>query len=140
VQIEAASRIQADVVLLIKTLFDRDLCEYQLDEMIEYAHHRGLEVLLETHTKQEFMEAMNSEADLIGINNRNLRTLEVDLEVTETILEECNFDKIIVSESGIKTPRDLLRIKETGARAFLIGSAIMRANDIKEAIQRFVLA
>lgn len=140
-QIEAASRTGADVILLIKAIFDRGHSMYCLDEMIALAHGKGLEVLLETHTDQEFKGALQSDADLIGINNRNLKTLEVDLGVTERILESHELeDKIIVSESGVKTPQDLLRMKETGARAFLIGSALMQADDIREAVRRFVQA
>ena len=140
-QVETASSTGADVILLIKALFDRDHSPYGLDEMIALAHEKGLEVLLETHTDQEFREALQSEADLIGINNRNLKTLEVDLGVTERILESHDSeDRVIVSESGVKTPQDLLRMKETGARAFLIGSALMQTDDIREAVRRFVLA
>ena len=140
-QVEAASNTGADVILLIKALFDRGHCQCGLDEMIALAHGMGLEVLLETHTDQEFRESLQSEADLIGINNRNLKTLEVDLGVTERILESHDLeDKVIVSESGVKTPQDILRMKETGARAFLIGSALMQTDNIREAVRRFVLA
>jgi len=140
-QVEAASSTGADVILLIKALFDRGHSQYGLDEIIVLAHGMGLEVLLETHTDQEFRGALQSDADLIGINNRNLKTLEVDLGVTERILESYDLeDKVIVSESGVKTPQDLLRMKGTGARAFLIGSALMQANNIREAVRRFVLA
>ena len=141
VQVEAASRTGADVILLIKALFDRGHSRYGLDEMIALAHGKGLEVLLEAHTDQEFRGALQSEADLIGINNRNLKTLEVDLGVTERILEGYDLeDEVIVSESGVKSPQDLLRMKETGARAFLIGSALMQTEDIREAVRRFVQA
>ncbi|MBQ04922.1 indole-3-glycerol phosphate synthase [Candidatus Bathyarchaeota archaeon] len=140
-QIEAASSTQADVILLIKALFERGHSAYGLDEMISLAHEKGLEVLLETHTEKEFRRALQSDADMIGINNRNLKTLEVDLGVTERILESIHpEDKIIVSESGVKTPQDLLRLKETGARAFLIGSALMQTRDIRETVKRFVKA
>jgi len=140
-QVEAASGSGANVVLLIKGLFDRGHCQYGLDEMIELAHGMGLEVLLEVHTDQEFRESLQSDADLIGINNRNLKTLEVDLGVIERILESYDIeDRVIVSESGVKTPQDLLRMKETGARAFLIGSALMQTDNIREAVRRFVTA
>ncbi len=140
-QVEAASRTGADVILLIKAIFDRGHSLYDLDEMIVLAHGKGLEVLLEAHTDQEFRGALQSDADLIGINNRSLKTLEVDLGVTERILEGHDLeDKVIISESGIKTPQDLLRMKETGARAFLIGSALMQTEDIREAVRRFVQA
>jgi indole-3-glycerol phosphate synthase len=141
VQVEAAFRTRADVILLIKALFDRGHCLYSLDEMIALAHGMDLEVLLEIHTDQEFREAMQSDADLIGINNRDLKTLRVDLGVTERILESYDLvDKVIVSESGVKTPQDLLRLKMTGVRAFLIGSAIMGSKDVGSAVRRFATA
>jgi indole-3-glycerol phosphate synthase len=140
-QVDAASNIRADAILLIKALFDRGYCNSDLDAMIRYAHKLGLEVLLETHTKEEFLSATQSEADLLGINNRNLSSLRVDLGVTENILKGKHAcDKSIVSESGIRTPEDLRFLREKGARAFLIGSAIMQSEDIGEAVRRFVLA
>lgn len=139
-QVEAASYLQADVILLIQAIFDRDQSSYNLEEMINLAHGMGLEVLLEAHTDQEFSKALQSDSDLVGINNRNLKTLEVDLGVTERILENYDFKKIIVSESGVRTPQDILRLKETGARAFLIGSALMQTDDIKETVRSFVEA
>jgi len=109
--------------------------------MIKQAHKLDLEVLLETHTRDEFLSAIQSEADLIGINNRNLSSLRVDLRITEKILREKYIcDKTIVSESGIKTPEDIRFLREKGAKAFLIGSAIMQSEDIGEAVRRFVTA
>jgi indole-3-glycerol phosphate synthase len=75
VQLEAASKLGANVVLLIEALFDRGYCASNLDVMIATAHSKGLEVLLETHTAEEFRVAVGTHADLIGINNRNLATL-----------------------------------------------------------------
>jgi indole-3-glycerol phosphate synthase len=94
VQVEAASKAGADVILLIKALFDRGHCKNSLDEMIALVHGMGLEVLLETHTDEEFKDSLQTDADMIGINNRNLKTLEVDLGVTERILESRDSQKI----------------------------------------------
>jgi indole-3-glycerol phosphate synthase len=141
VQIHAASRIGADAVLLIKTLFDRGYSEKSLDQMISGAHLLGLEVLLETHTASEFRSALKTEADLIGINNRNLATLRVDLNTTKKILAEVNpDDKLVVSESGIKNPADICFLRESGACAFLIGAAIMSSDNIEEKVTEFVNA
>jgi indole-3-glycerol phosphate synthase len=138
-QLETASRIGANAVLLIENLFERKHCECDLFEMIDMAQSRNLEVLLETHNADEFQFAINSDADLIGINNRDLRTLEVDLGVTKEILERIDTrNKIVVSESGIKTPSDLRFLKECGVRAFLIGSAIMAATDVEGKVEEFV--
>ena len=88
IQIQAASKLGANAVLLIKALFDRGYSEKTLEEMIAGAHMLGLEVLLETHTQSEFVSALKTDADLIGINNRNLATLKVDLNVTKKILSK----------------------------------------------------
>jgi len=140
-QLEAASKIGANAVLLIETLFKRGCCECDVHDMIAHAHSLNLEVLLEAHTEDEFLSALNTDADLIGINNRDLKTLKVNLEITKKILK--NIDpqkKVIVSESGIKTPADLRFLHEYGAHAFLIGSAIMMASDIEKKVKEFVMA
>ena len=140
-QVEAGARLGADAVLLIKAIYDRDKGHVSLDAMIEKAHTLGLEVLLETHDADEFNAAQNTGADLIGINNRDLRTLKVDLEVTRRVLEtHSKGDAPIVSESGVKTPGDLLFLRGCGAQAYLIGSSIMASGVIVEAVRGFVKA
>jgi len=140
-QLETASKIGANAVLLIEALFERKYCECDIQEMIALAQSKNLEVLLETHTKDEFRFAVNSNADLIGINNRDLRMLKVDLGVTKRILEKNDaYGKIVVSESGIETTADLRFLRKCGARAFLIGSAIMLADNIEERVKEFVMA
>jgi indole-3-glycerol phosphate synthase len=139
VQIYAASKLGANAVLLIQALFDRGYCGKSLNEMIAGAHMLGLEVLLETHTETEFNLAIKTDADLIGINNRNLATLKVDLNVTKQILSKNNPNgKLIISESGINTPADLQFLRGCGASAFLIGSAIMLTDNIEEKVKEFV--
>ena len=138
-QIEVAAQIGANAVLLIAALFDRRCCEMDVDKMIAFAHGRGLEVLLETHTETEFNSALKTDADLIGINNRNLATLKIDLNTTKEILQKHGkFDKIIVSESGIKTKADLQFLRGCGADAFLVGSSIMLTDDIELKVKEFV--
>ena len=140
-QLETAAKIGANAVLLIEALFERGYCEYALCEMIAQAQSKNLEVLLETHNEDEFRSALKSNADLIGINNRNLGTLIVDLGVTKRILENNNtHGKIVVSESGIETLSDLHLLRECGAHAFLIGSAIMRSDNIEKKVKEFVTA
>ena len=96
--------------------------------MIEYAHSHRLEVLLEAHNEDEFQKAITTDADLIGINNRDLRTFTVDLNVTQEILKKnVNCNRIIVSESGIESPEDLRLLRNAGAHAFLVGTAVMSA-------------
>jgi indole-3-glycerol phosphate synthase len=141
VQLEAASKAGANVALLIEALFDRGYCECSLSEMIARAHSGGLEVLLEAHTAGEFRSAVRTQADLVGINNRNLATLKVDLGVTKAILERNRAEgKVVVSESGINSPADLRFLRECGAQAFLIGSAVMLADNVESKVREFVSA
>ena len=141
IQIEAASRIGANAILLIEALFQRGYCEYNIHEMISIAHSKNLEVLLEIHNEAEFQNVIDTEADLIGINNRDLRTLKVDLHNTERIFEKCEInDKIVVSESGIITTQDLIFLQRCGAQAFLIGSSVMMTKNIESKVKEFVKA
>ena len=140
-QIEVAAQIGADAVLLIEGLFDKGCCEMSIEKTVAFAHSKGLEVLLATHTEEEFTRAVECDADLVGINNRNLTTLKIDLNTTKTILQK-NDDhgKVVVSESGIKTADDLCFLREAGAEAFLIGSSIMLADNIEEKVKDLVEA
>jgi indole-3-glycerol phosphate synthase len=141
VQLDAASKAGANAALLIEALFDRGYCECNIHEMIARAHSKGLEVLLETHTAKEFRFAVRTHAELVGINNRNLATLKVDLNVTKRILERNDTEgKIIVSESGINTPADLRFLCKYGAHAFLIGSAVMLTDNVEKKVKEFVSA
>jgi indole-3-glycerol phosphate synthase len=107
--------------------------------MIEVAQSKNLEVLLEAHNYNEFQSAIKSKTDLVGINNRDLRTLEVNLEVTKNILENSEVHgKIVVSESGVKTLADLKFLIRCGANAFLIGSSIMMADNIEKKVKEYV--
>jgi indole-3-glycerol phosphate synthase len=109
--------------------------------MIAFAHGKGLEVLLETHTEAEFKTATETDADLIGINNRNLSTLQIDLNTTKQILKmNGKNSKIIISESGIQSPADLKLLRSYGADAFLIGSSIMLAENVQQKVKEFVNA
>lgn len=139
VQIDAAKKIGADYMLLIQSLFDQKFLK-GIEEFIDYGHKKGLKILLEVHTKQELENAIKTDADLIGVNNRNLDTLEIDLKTTESLLE--NFDKtqLVLSESGIETPEDIQYLKKCGADAFLIGSSIMKSDNIEEHVKKLVNA
>lgn len=139
-QVEAASRVGADAILLIAALFNRGLCEEGLDEMIDKAHDAGLEVLLETHSGEEFEQALRSEADMIGINNRNLATLEVNLETTPQLLAGRRVDRVVVSESGIESAEDIRRLRMAGVDAFLVGTSIMRSTDVRAKVRELAEA
>lgn len=140
-QIDAASKIGANAVLLIQAVFDRGYSGCSLLEMVAKAHSKHLEVLLETHNMDEFVRATKTAADLIGINNRNLGTLVVDLNVTKNILANCQTKgKLVVSESGISSTDDVRFLRGCGAQAMLIGSSIMSTDDIELKVREFVNA
>lgn len=140
-QIEVAAQIGANAVLLIEALFDKGYCEMSVDKTIAFAHSKGLEVLLETHSEAEFQLAVETKADLIGINNRDLATLKVDLNTTKEILKRNNtYGKMIVSESGITNTSELQFLRGCGASAFLVGSSIMFTENIEEKVKEFVQA
>ena len=137
IQIDAAKKIGADYMLVIQSLFDQKFLT-DIDEFIGYGHKQGLKILLEVHTREEFQNALKTEADIIGINNRNLDTLEIDLKTTELVLSGYEKSRIILSESGINTPEDIQYLKKCGADAFLIGSSIMKSDNIVEQVRKLV--
>ena len=146
VQIKAAKKAGADCILLIKTVFDSNLSEGSLETMAEYAKKIGLEVILETHDEIEFGDAVKTNSkskkpfNLIGINNRNLTTLEVDLDTTVRILSEnSKSNNIVISESGIKDRADIIKLKSAGADAFLIGTTLMeKSKELGQKIKELV--
>jgi indole-3-glycerol phosphate synthase len=140
-QLDTAAKIGANAVLFLQSLYDRGYGELGISRMIEAAHLKRLEVLLEVHDEDEFQRALESDADLVGVNNRNLGTLEIDLNITRRILKEKPAgDRIVVSASGILTAADVRFLNECGAKAFLIGSAIMSADNVEAKVREFTLA
>jgi indole-3-glycerol phosphate synthase len=141
VQIEAGKKVGADCVLLIKSIFDHNLAEDSMEKLLEYAKNRGLEVLVEVHTEQEFGEVLNTKQDLVGINNRNLDNLQVDITNTEKLLKRYNKgNTIIISESGISSPKDIQYLKGIGADGFLVGTSIMQTPEISAKISQLYYA
>jgi len=139
IQIDAAKKIGADYILLIQSLFDQGLVK-EIDELLDYGHKNGLKILLESHTRAEFENSLKTEADILGINNRNLDTLELDINNTKRILEGYKNSKMIISESGIVTPKDVNFLHDCGANAFLVGSSIMKSDNIQESVSQLVNA
>lgn len=121
-QIMEATVAGADAILLIVAALSQE----QLVSLLETAALYQLDVLVEVHTLAELDRALATDARLIGINNRNLATFEVDLGVTEMLSEQVPAEIVLVSESGIRTAEDLARIKACGVDAVLIGEALMR--------------
>ena len=138
VQIQSAKKIGADCILLIKSVFDNDLAEGSMEKFSAQARAKGLSTLVEVHSENEFKEVLQESAnyDLIGINNRDLNTFEVDLDVTRRLLIKYDKGKnIIVSESGIKLPNQIVLLKEAGADAFLIGTGIIKSGNISSKVR-----
>jgi len=128
-QIIEARALGADCVLLIMAALEDKLAA----ELADVAHAHGMDVLVEVHDEAELDRALALKTSLIGINNRNLKTLKVDLSVTEKLAPRVPKDRLVVSESGIASRDDLGRLGRVGARAFLIGESLMRQADITAA-------
>ena len=134
VQIHEAVVTGADAVLLIVAALDDDTLRRLYDEAKSFS----LDVLVEVHDLLEMERALELGADLIGVNNRNLKTFAVDLATTELLAEEVPDDVLLVSESGIKTLDDARRVLAAGANAVLIGEALMRAHDPSREIEAYL--
>jgi indole-3-glycerol phosphate synthase len=121
----------ADAILLIADLLTKD----KLVELMQVADSLGLDYLIEVHDEKELKKVLSLKAPIIGINNRSLRTLEIDFKTTEKLFTLIPKDKIVVVESGIKNYQDILFLKILGASSVLIGTAFMQATDIKSKVQ-----
>jgi indole-3-glycerol phosphate synthase len=124
-QLFEARALGADAVLLIVAILD----DAQLADFEATALALGLAVLVEVHDERELARALRLATPLVGINNRNLRTFEVSLETTLSMLRRVPGERLVVSESGIHTPDDVRRLRGAGVHAFLVGEAFMRAPD-----------
>ncbi len=116
----------ADAILLIVAALDQPTLEH----LLEVAHTYQLDALVEVHDLPELERALATDARIIGVNNRNLKTFTVDLATTEVLAEEVPDDILLVAESGIKTPADAERLAEAGADALLVGETLMRSSNI----------
>ncbi|WP_256392502.1 indole-3-glycerol phosphate synthase [Natronoarchaeum rubrum] len=112
--------VEADVVLLIARFVGDDLAD-----LLAAARDRGFQVLVEVHTREELERAIDAGAEFVGVNNRDLAKLEVDLATFEDVAAHAPDDVTLIAESGVSTPADVRRMREAGADALLIGSAIM---------------
>ncbi len=124
-QIEEARRIGADAVLLIVRLLGRE----RLDELLRCARGHGLEALVEVHTAEELAIAVDSGAEIIGINSRDLDTFETDLDRALQLADALPPGRVSVAESGIRDPGDVARAAAAGFDAVLVGETLMRADD-----------
>jgi indole-3-glycerol phosphate synthase len=145
IQIDSAKRMGADCILLIKSIFDNNLTEGSIEKLADYANKKGVQVVFEVHKEQEFREVLKSLIDprqnLIGINNRDLNDLNVDIATTTNLLKKVDKrGRIIVSESGISSTEEIQQLKKAGADAFLIGTSIMESSDIASKVAELFLS
>ena len=134
-QIDEARARGADAVLLIAVAFPGEDCSAQLRDLREHAFSLGLDVLLEVHDEAELDAALSSGADLVGVNNRDLKTFVTDLAVTERLAPRVPDGVVLVAESGITTPEDISRLEAVESHAVLVGESLMRKADIGSALR-----
>ncbi|MBD3793886.1 MAG: indole-3-glycerol phosphate synthase TrpC [Campylobacterales bacterium] len=130
-QIVEALAYGADYILLIAKALSRK----ELKELLDYAHHVGLEVLVEIHDKSDLVKAIFAGANIIGINHRNLETFEMDMSLSEKLIPLIPNGKIIVAESGINDHETVKELSKIGADAFLVGEHFMRQADLTQAVR-----
>ncbi len=130
-QVYEAREAGADAVLLIVSLLSMSL----LKELLELSEELYMSALVEVHSQEELMRVLETDAEIIGINNRNLHTFEVNLNRAVEMNKHIQDGRIVVSESGIQNAGDILRLLDAGIYAFLIGEHFMRADNIAEAVK-----
>ncbi|MCF6344079.1 MAG: indole-3-glycerol phosphate synthase TrpC [Devosiaceae bacterium] len=129
-QVVQARSWGADAILIIMAALDVGLA----GELAAYATDDwGMDVLCEVHNQKEMDLALALDLTLIGINNRNLKAFETDLAVSEELAKNTPNDRLLVSESGISTHEDLIRLQKSGINSFLVGESLMRQNDVAKA-------
>jgi indole-3-glycerol phosphate synthase len=133
IQVYEAALLGASAVLLIVAVLGKET-----REMIKEAHNRGLEALVEVHNEDELAVALDAKAEILGVNNRNLTTFEVNLGVAEKLAPLLPKSLIRVAESGIKSLKDAQRIKASGYNALLVGEALVTATDPGSLIRSFI--
>jgi indole-3-glycerol phosphate synthase len=133
-QVIEAKSIGADVILLIAAVLSPE----EINNLASLAKSLGMEVLLEVHSIEELQRSINPNIDVIGVNNRNLKTFEVSLQNSLNILPHIPADFVAVSESGIKTPQDVVYLRNAGFKGFLIGENFMTNSRPEIACKEFI--
>jgi indole-3-glycerol phosphate synthase len=135
-QIEESRRLGADAILLIVRLFTVD----DLKAFLAATESAGLEALEEVHSEDDLKKALQAQAATVGVNHRDLKTLEIDMSMSQKLLPRLGSARTRIVESGIQKPEDLLSFSALGAHAVLIGEALMREADADAAVRRYVQA
>lgn len=133
-QVAQSRALGADCILIIMAAVD----DFRAMELAGAAHDWGMDVLAEVHDEDELDRALGLNANLIGINNRDLRTFETSLDVTRRLIPRVPAGRVIVSESGIFTHADIEGLAEAGAHAFLVGESLMREDNVAAATRRLL--
>jgi indole-3-glycerol phosphate synthase len=133
-QVYESAAYGADALLLIAAILD----QAQLQQLLALARSLGLAALVETHDEAELMKALLAGAEIIGINNRDLTTFKVDIDVTRRLRMLVPADNIVVSESGIRTREDMRKMRECKVDAVLVGETLVTAADIPDAMKELL--
>lgn len=133
-QIFESRALGADCILIIMAA----LSDQQAQDLTGQAQELGMDVLVEVHNGEELQRAIPLGTEMIGINNRNLKTLEIDLATTEILSKDVPEDRLLVAESGLYSHDDLLRMAKIGANTFLIGESLMRQENVTEATRQIL--
>lgn len=136
IQVVEARAAGADAILIIMAAVDDTLAK----ELHAAADSLGMSVLLEAHDEAEFVRALGLPSPLMGVNNRDLRTFTTDLGVTERLSDMMPEGRLLISESGVRTAGDVSRLRACGARGFLVGESLMRAENPEESVHLLVRA
>ncbi len=134
-QVYEARASGADCILIILACVNDE----EASQLTRAAHDLSMDILVEVHCEAELTRALRLETKLVGINNRDLRSFETSLEVSERLIEKIPPDRIVVSESGISTHEDCLRLKAHGISTFLVGESLMRQKDLTAATRRLLV-
>jgi indole-3-glycerol phosphate synthase len=125
-QVYEAAAAGADAVLLIAAILEEEM----IARLIDLSYHLGMSCLVETHDQKDVLKALGAGAQIIGINNRDLKTLRVDIETTHRLRPLITGERLVVSESGVHSAEDVKKMKEWGVDAILVGEALVTAGDI----------
>ena len=133
-QIYETALLGADAFLIIAML----VSDAELKKMLSLAKKLGLEALVEVHTKEELDRAVKAGSKIIGINNRDLRTLQIELSISDRLTRLAPKETIIVIESGIENHSDIVRFEAIGAHNFLVGTVLMKSQNVTEKIHELL--